>query len=88
MGILIPCVAKHLLRWVLSTTPGNLFAEYTTKLSEKQDARTGARPVLTVVVETFFPADWPTFWTPTFTNEKRSLETSEPIRTKEGKRRT
>ena len=27
IGILIPCVAKHLLRFVLSITPGNFFAE-------------------------------------------------------------
>lgn len=68
----MPCVAKHLLRCVLSTTPGNLFAEYTMKLSEKQEARTGATPVLTVVVETFLPDPVP--WTPTLTKEKRSLE--------------
>ncbi len=29
MGILIPCVAKHLLRLVLSITPGNFLAECT-----------------------------------------------------------
>lgn len=46
MGILIPCVAKHLLRLVLSMTPGNLFALKTWKTCEKQDARTGAEPLL------------------------------------------
>ena len=76
----MPCVAKHLLRLVLSTTPGKRLAEYTVKHSEKQAARTGAFPKLTEVM------DWPLdSWlpgvvdvgepdgTPTFTKEKRSL---------------
>lgn len=48
MGILIPCVAKHLLRLVLSMTPGNFFAENTWKTSLKVLARTGAEPVLSL----------------------------------------
>ena len=48
MGILIPCVAKHLDKDVLSTTPGNFFAENTVKASLKVDARTGALPVFTM----------------------------------------
>lgn len=47
MGILIPCVAKHLLRSVLSQTPGNFFAEYTWKTSLKTEARIGDLPLLT-----------------------------------------
>lgn len=48
IGILIPWVAKHLLRGVLSITPGNFLAENTWKTSLKQDARTGAEAVLRV----------------------------------------
>ena len=48
IGILIPCVAKHLLRFVLSMTPGNFFALKTWKMSLKQDARTGAEAVLSL----------------------------------------
>jgi len=76
MGILIPCVAKHLDNAVLSTTPGNLLAEYTVKGSEKQAARTGAEPVLTRD-ELFFPVPGAPLGgggdgTPTLTNWKRS----------------
>ena len=46
MGILMPCVAKHLLRLVDSMTPGNFLAEKTWKTSLKQEASTGAEPVL------------------------------------------
>lgn len=45
IGILTPCVAKHLLREVLSFTPGNFLALHTVKTSEKADASTGAKPV-------------------------------------------
>lgn len=45
MGILMPCPAKHLLRGVLSMTPGNFFALYTWKASLKHEASTGALPV-------------------------------------------
>lgn len=48
MGILMPCVAKHLLSGVLSTTPGNFFAEKTVNISLKQEASMGALPVLTI----------------------------------------
>jgi len=41
----MPCVAKHLLRLVLSITPGNLFALKTWNTWEKQLARTGADPL-------------------------------------------
>lgn len=84
MGILIPWVAKHLLRAVLSTTPGNFFAEYTVKTSEKQEARTGALPVLiapdwvrdAAVSESGVPEP---VGAPTFTNEKRRLKESQYI---------
>jgi len=74
----MPCVAKHLLRFVLSTTPGKRFAEYTVKTSEKQAASTGALPVLTAVIgmallpELGFAEDGEP-GTPTLTKEKRSL---------------
>jgi hypothetical protein len=74
----MPCVAKHLLRFVLSTTPGKRFAEYTVKTSEKQAASTGALPVLTAVIGTAlllalgFAEDGEP-GTPTLTKEKRSL---------------
>lgn len=42
----MPCVAKHLLSLVLSTTPGNFFALYTWNLSLKHAASTGAMPRL------------------------------------------
>lgn len=58
IGILIPCVAKHLLRSVLSMTPGNFFAEKTSNLSLKHEARTGAEAVLRV---------WAAVGEPTFT---------------------
>jgi hypothetical protein len=47
---LIPCVAKHLLNGVLSTTPGNFFAENTWNSFEKQLARIGALPVFTIEI--------------------------------------
>ncbi len=42
----MPCVAKHLLSFVLSITPGNFLAEKTSNEFEKHEARTGADPVL------------------------------------------
>lgn len=77
----MPCVAKHLLRCVLSTTPGNFFAEYTVKISEKQDASTGALPVLTEPDEMYceLGSEARVFGapgTPTFTNENRRLQIS------------
>jgi hypothetical protein len=45
IGIFMPWVAKHLLRFVLSITPGNFFALKTWKTSEKVLASTGADPV-------------------------------------------
>ena len=71
----MPCVAKHLLRFVLSTTPGKRFALYTVKTSEKQAARTGALPVLTPVMATEpeGPLVVGEAETPTLTKEKRSL---------------
>jgi hypothetical protein len=44
----MPCVAKHLLKGVLSMTPGNFLAEKTWKTSLKQEARTGAEAVFRV----------------------------------------
>lgn len=78
IGILIPCVAKHLLNSVLSTTPGNLLAEYTVKTSLKHAAKTGALLVLTVVIGIAplglaFAEVLDVVGTPTFTNEKWSL---------------
>lgn len=49
MGILMPCVAKHRLRSVLSMTPGNFLALKTWNIWEKQDASTGADPLLSDV---------------------------------------
>lgn len=75
IGILMPCVAKHLLNPVLSTTPGKRLALYTVKTSLKHAASTGALPVLTPVMATL-PALVLLVGeaeTPTFTNEKRSL---------------
>jgi hypothetical protein len=46
----MPCVAKHLLSGVLSTTPGNFLAEYTVNTSLQHDARMGALPVLTMEI--------------------------------------
>jgi len=46
MGILIPCMAKHLLRAVLSMTPGNFLALKTWKGSEYVVARIGADCVI------------------------------------------
>lgn len=71
MGCLLPCRAKHLLRPVLSTTPGNFLAEKTVKTSEKHEARTGAFPVLTRHGELAFFCGGE--GTPTLTNEKRRL---------------
>jgi hypothetical protein len=75
----MPCVAKHLLKCVLSTTPGNFFAEYTVNTSEKQDASTGALPVLTAPDEMYWElgSDAGVLGppgTPTFTNENRRLQ--------------
>lgn len=69
MGILIPCVAKHLLRGVLSQTPGNFFAEYTWNTSLKDAARIGAAAWFTIepFAETWLGG------LATLTNEKRSL---------------
>lgn len=67
----MPCVAKHLDKGVLSTTPGNRLAEKTVKGSEKQAAKIGALPVLTVD-DAFGPSM--VFGMPTLTKEKRSLE--------------
>lgn len=75
----MPWVAKHLLKSVLSTTPGNLFAEYTMKESEKQEARTWALPVLIrpdgIYIE-FGSAVGVlgALGAPTFTKEKRRLQ--------------
>jgi hypothetical protein len=71
MGILIPCVAKHLLSGVLSQTPGNFLAEKTWKTSLKADARTGALPVFIVGVAVSEPLAG---GAPTLTKEKRSLD--------------
>ena len=74
----MPCVAKHLLSWVLSTTPGNFLAEKTVKGSLKQEASTGARPVLMPCVMVPGGADEDPVVcdadvvAPTFTNENRS----------------
>lgn len=67
----VPCVAKHLLNGVLSTTPGNFLAENTLKTSEKHEARTGALPVLTEHDELVLICDGE--GAPTLTNEKRRL---------------
>lgn len=76
IGILIPCVAKHLLNGVLSTTPGNFFALYTVKTSEKHAAKTGALPVLRME---FWFEGFPLGVVdggPTLTKERRSLRIS------------
>ena len=59
IGILIPCVAKILLSAVLSITPGNFLALNTWKTSLKQDARTGALPLLR---EDWDCRDWDWDW--------------------------
>jgi hypothetical protein len=74
----MPWVAKHLLRSVLSTTPGNFFAEYTTNGAEKQEARTGALPVLIAPDGIYIELGSAVGvlgapGAPTFTNEKRRL---------------
>lgn len=80
----MPCVAKHRLNAVLSTTPGNFFAEYTVNTSLKQAASTGALPwVISGALLGFdgFEAGRCAVCAagrgdvvPTFTNEKRSLD--------------
>lgn len=70
----MPCVAKHLLSPVLSQTPGNFLAEYTWKTSLKQEARTGAFPVLTMELELPCCPLRAEDGGPTFTKENRSLQ--------------
>lgn len=67
MGILIPWAAKHFDKVVLSQTPGNFLAEKTVKTSEKHEARTGARSLLTPM-----PEEGRAGWA-TLTKEKRRL---------------
>lgn len=69
MGILIPCVAKHLLRGVLSQTPGNFLAEKTWNTSLKTDASIGALPWFTLEPSV---EGW-SGGLATLTNEKRNL---------------
>jgi hypothetical protein len=66
----MPCVAKVLLRGVLSQTPGNFLAENTLNLSLKQDARMGALP-LTITDGPLSREPVP--GVPTLTKENRSL---------------
>jgi hypothetical protein len=73
MGIFIPWLAKHLLRGVLSHTPGNFLAEYTWNASLKQEARIGALPVLTTELEFDDPPLADLEGAATLTKENRSL---------------
>lgn len=72
MGILMPCVAKHLLSAVLSHTPGNFLALNTWNGSLKTEARIGALDWLMPVLEPDDP-EGRGVGRPTFTKENWSL---------------
>lgn len=75
----MPCVAKHLLSFVLSTTPGNFFALNTVNTSLKHAASTGALPVLILAASggcvglVLLVVGGTVVEDPTFTKLKRSL---------------
>lgn len=73
IGILIPCVAKHLLSAVLSHTPGNFLALNTWNGSLKTEARIGALDWLIPVPELEEPEEGRGVGRPTFTKENWSL---------------
>lgn len=66
----MPWVANVLLNGVLSHTLGNFLAEYTLNTSLKQDAKIGARPVLTLGT---LPSRRAPPRAPTLTKENRNL---------------